>query len=370
MTNPIRRLTEMPCLDIKIEMPEVVKTLEELRIIGNCKFLLGCGMLAFCVAAPVLLAADMATVPGGPFSMGDHYGLGWHDERPVHTVHVSEFLIDRHEVSNKEMCEVLQWAYDNKQLVVDAEAVRNLGGRARELFDLDDWNKEIVFADGKFSVKPGREEFPCIEVTWYGALAYCNFRSEMERLSPCIDFKDWSCDFKRNGYRLPTEAEWEKAARGGLEVNHFPWPGRGGNYDDHVDGSCANYWQSGDAYEQADYPHTTPVGYYNGEQTPPGNVMTNGYGLYDMAGNVWEWCWDYFTSDWYDSEKASRDDPTGPAGGTERVRRGGPWIKGQTLLAQGKTGGRLAYDLRCGERASSKPSSGRWNRGFRCVRRP
>ena len=327
-------------------------------------------VLTISLLSPTLFAADMATVPAGRFSMGDHYGLGWHDERPVHTVHVSEFKIDRYEVSNAEMRDVLQWAYDNKKLTVDARTVKNRDGRSKELFDLDDWNNEITFAEGAFTVKPGREAFPCVEVTWYGALAYCNFRSEREGLDACIDFKNWSCDFDRNGHRLPTEAEWEKAARGGLEVHHFPWPGRGGNYNDHVDGSRANYWLSGDTYEQTEeYLHTTPVGYYNGKQTPPGNVMTNGYGLFDMAGNVWEWCWDYFASDGYDSEDASMDDPTGPAKGTERVRRGGSWINGQKLLAKGKSGGQLAYNLRCAERASSKPSTGRWNRGFRCVRR-
>ena len=102
-------------------------------------------------------------------------------------------------------------------------------------------------------------------------------------------------DLGGNGYRLPTEAEWEKAARGGVAKCNYPW----GNS---IDGSKANYQGSGDPFDDG----TTPVGYYNGNQVFRGqrrmDDMQNGFGLYDMAGNVYEWCWD-----WYD-EQFERDD--------------------------------------------------------------
>src|ERR1019366_7323239 len=111
-------------------------------------------------------------------------------------------------------------------------------------------------------------------------------------------FADWST----NGYRLPTEAEWEKAARGGLTGNYFPWPSDGGSYSNHIDGTKANYLFSGDPYgsgDLADSLSVTPVGYYDGGQVITNQVgqllvgqdMANGYGLYDMAGSLDEWGW-------------------------------------------------------------------------------
>ena len=133
------------------------------------------------------------------------------------------------------------------------------------------------------------------DVTWYGAAAYCNWRSQEEGYQQCYNLSTWECDFSKNGYRLPTEAEWEYAARGGEHKPYYRYP-----RSNSIDGSEANYWSSGDPYETGSYPWTTPVDYY----------PANGYGLYDMAGNVWDWCNDWYSDTYYSS--SPYNNPTGP----------------------------------------------------------
>ena len=329
-------------------------------------------LVALSLPGALLAAPPMVSIPAGEFVMGDAYGIGWKDERPVHRVAVSAFLVDRYEVTNADMRRVMQWAYERGLLQANPKQVVNAEGAPRELLDLDDWNAELGFTNGTFFVAPGREAFPCVEVTWFGALAFANYRSDLDGLARCVDFEDWSCDFGRNGFRLPTEAEWERAARGGLARMVYPWIGREGDYADHLDGSRANYWESGDPFEGADRTavRTTPVGYYDGNQTPPGRDMANTFGLYDMAGNVAEWCWDRYDADWYRREAAAGSDPTGPATGDERVFRGGSWLSGQKEADGNFLIRSAGYTLRCAARARIAPDNGRWDRGFRCVRRP
>jgi len=306
----------------------------------------------------------METVPAGAFNMGDHHGIGGRDERPVHAVWVGPFAIDRCEVSNAKMCAVVQWAFDNRHVTVTTNGVFNARGRKEQLLDLHDWNSEIRFSEGTFTVTEGREAFPCIEVTWYGALAYCNFRSLREGLKSCIDFADWTCDFRGNGYRLPTEAEWEKAARGGRGGFYYPWGGRVGPHHHHIDGRMANYWKSGDPYDDAPgYVYTTPVGHFAGFAH---GGMTNR--LHDLAGNVEEWCWDRYHRRWYSREASRKKNSTGPEAGSHRVVRGGSWISGQKEIWKGQPTHTATHHLRVANRDSRDPARGQHFRGFRCAR--
>ena len=242
----------------------------------------------------------MVLIPAGTFQMGSENG-GVH-ERPVHTVHVDAFYMDTHEVTNAEY-----------KKFVDANPQWQKGRIERRFHNdlyLRSWNGN--------DYPVGKGDHPVVYVSWYGAMAYAQ----------------WA------GKRLPTEAEWEKAARGGLVDKRYPW-------GDVIDATKANY-----------LPHvrdTTPVGSY-----PP-----NAYGLYDMAGNVWEWCLDEYKWDFY--SRSPRQNPIAGAPSiqqvldnytnvdTYRVLRGGSWYSG-------------AADLRAADRAYSAPSVTDDSVGFRCAR--
>ncbi|MBM3882116.1 MAG: hypothetical protein FJ387_20745, partial [Verrucomicrobia bacterium] len=251
--------------------------------------------------------AGMAFIPAGSFQMGDTFNEGTSDERPVHTVYVSAFYMDRTEVTKALWDEVYGWAV----------------GRGYSF-------------DNAGSGKAANH--PVQTVYWYDMVKWCNARSEKEGRMPAYytsagqttvyrtgrvdvqnDWVKWNA-----GYRLPTEAEWEKAARGGASGRRFPWTAT-----DTITHSQANYyshWEGGRPYYAYDVnptggyhptfavgasPYTSPVGYF----------APNGYGLYDMAGNVWEWCWDWYSSGYYGSSPSS--DPRGSSGGSDRVIRGG-----------------------------------------------
>jgi len=161
---------------------------------------------------------------------------------------------------------------------------------------------------------------PMVRVSWYGSVAYCNWRSSDEGYETCYNIETWECDFSKHGYRLPTEAEWEYAARGGLSGKRFPWA------DPNITHSLANYYASPGSYP---YDVNPTSGYhpdYNDVEpytAPGGSFSANGYGLYNMAGNVFEWCNDWYDSNYYDT--SPYDNPEGPASGSYRVLRGGCW---------------------------------------------
>lgn len=296
------------------------------------------------------LSAGMVLVDTGSFQMGDNWLPGYDLARPVHTVHVDRIYMDRYEVTNERMRQVMQWAYDRGLIGATSGTVTNREGTPRQLLDLNEY-AHLSFSNGTFYVDSGTHNLPCEEVTWFGAQAFCNFRSDMEGLTRCINFTNWSCAFEQTGYRLPTEAEWEKAARGGLVGHHYPWPSYGVGWTNYIDLSKANYQLFGGPPNVS----PTPVGYYNGSQSPSGTDMANGFGLYDMAGNVVEWCWDWLSPDWYSDPDASQANPTGPTTGTYRVVRGGHYPGGESLL-------------RCAWRDGLEPTDADQGLGFRTVR--
>jgi formylglycine-generating enzyme required for sulfatase activity len=259
----------------------------------------------------------MVLVPGGTFEMGRHVGSGDQDETPLHTVSLDAFYMDGNQVSIEKYVTYLNNALARGEVTVTNNVVYQVGGAAQPLCDTF-WSSGCSHLDwdgSAFSTISGWEEQPINLVSWYGACAYANGRSRDNGLTPCYDESDWSCDFTADGYRLPTEAEWEYAARGGEHNPYYMYP-----WGDSIDGSKANYLGSGDPYE-SDSPATTPVGYYDGSQTPAGVDMANGHGLYDAVGNVREWCWDWYDSSYYSNSPSNN--PTGPTSGSLRVGRGG-----------------------------------------------
>jgi formylglycine-generating enzyme required for sulfatase activity len=256
-------------------------------------------ILAASTNGPVGLAqnqqpAGIALIPAGNFQMGDNFKEGSSYERPVHTVNVSAFYMDVNDVTVGLWNAVIIWA---------AAHGYDLGPRSGP-------------------DNPG-DKYPVVGVSWYEAVKLANARSEMEGLTPVyyadssqqmvyrtgnLDLSNDAVKWSANGYRLPTEAEWEKAARGGLEGQRYPW----GN---DIDCTKANYSLD----KEQCVGHTSPVGSY-----PP-----NGYGLYDMVGNVWQWVWDWYNAGYYLISPGN--DPRGPASGYIRVLRGCYWVNTASL---------------------------------------
>ena len=271
---------------------------------------------------------EMVQIPTGPFAMGDHHD-GISCALPVHTVRLAAFYMDVYEVTNQRYADALTGAYEMEFIYnpdlhggvvyVSGWGVANCDTTASSPYSRITWNGR------SFGAAPYKEDHPVVEVSWYGAVAYANWRSVQEGRTPSYNLSTWECDFDADGYRLPTEAEWEYAARGGQRHLYYRYP-----WGDAIDGSKANYWASGDPYETGPMPWTTPVGYYDGNQMPPGLDMANGYGLYDMAGNVYEWCHDWYDPSYYSS--GPLDNPRGPATGTYRVLRGGSWYYFDMIL--------------------------------------
>jgi formylglycine-generating enzyme required for sulfatase activity len=254
--------------------------------------------------------ALMRLIPAGEFEMGDHFNEGCSDERPVHTIYIDAFYIDVHEVTNAMYAKFLNAKGSH---VGDDETV---------WLEIGDGDELIELHGGQYRPKPGFAEHPVVEVSWYGAAAYAQ----------------WA------GKRLPTEAEWEKAARGGLAGKRRPW-------GDDITPDDAN----DEGTEGRDiWLKTAPVGSF-----PP-----NGYGVYDMMGNVWEWCLDEYNAGFY--ANSPRQDPI--AGGViSFVNNDFTSIKTPRVL-RGRSWDDLPSDIRVAFRGGLAPKASGSDLGFRCVR--
>jgi formylglycine-generating enzyme required for sulfatase activity len=286
-------------------------------------------------AATLAIPLGMALIPAGAFTMGDSLD-GESDAIPTNSVTVSGFYMDVNLVSLSQWQSVYYWAT----------------------------NHGYTFDDAGLGHAPNQ---PVYDVSWYDVVKWCNARSEQAGRTPVyytngaqtnvyrtgdIDLTNECVNWTAAGYRLPTEAEWEKAARGGLSGQRFPW----GNV---INENLANYQgNTGSSYDlgpngynaaftNGGFPYTSPVGYF----------APNGYGLYDMAGNVFGWCWDWFAGPPYPagSPYLGGTNPEGPATVVSaRVLRGGVWSLN-------------AYFCRSAYRNAEVPPSENGTVGFRAV---
>ena len=288
-----------------------------------------------------------ALIPAGSFEMGDHHGFvdpkHGGDETPIHSVYIDAFHIGINDVTTKEYCDFL-----NSALAQHHVEVRNGGVYLVHGSDLLCETRTLspfsrIGRDGTtFAVLDKKENHPVVCIRWHGAAAYCNWLSAQKKLPTCYDAATWECDFNKSGFRLPTEAEWEYAARGGQQNPYwnFPWA-------NDADPTKANWPESKNPFRAGPQPWTTPVGFFDGtlhrkaEFNWPGaqesfqtSNGTNGYGLYDMAGNVWQFVNDWYVRDYYSYSPSTN--PAGPASGSPmpdgtpyRGMRGGNWYNGE-----------------------------------------
>jgi formylglycine-generating enzyme required for sulfatase activity len=259
---------------------------------------------------------QMVSVPGGAFRMGNDASAR-PAERPAHEVTVEPFRMDEHEVTNRQFAAfVEQTGYITTAEERHFSSVYDLQKRQWKKCPAADWRHPL----GPDSTLDGKDDYPVVHVSWFDAQAYCR----------------WA------GKRLPSEAEWEFAARGGLRDADYPW-GR----EETPDGRyMANYWQHDHEKPADGFLTVAPV-----KSFPP-----NRYGLHDMAGNVWEWCDDWFTEDYY--AQSPRENPPGPSGGRVRVVRGGSWLCPEDFF--------VGYTVFA--RSSRTPDETSSNVGFRCVK--
>jgi len=178
---------------------------------------------------------------------------------------------------------------------------------------------------------------PVEQVTWVNAVRFCNARSDQEGLSPCYNTNTWECNFGASGYRLPTEAEWEYACRAGSTNQYY--------FGDRAEELKSHAWFENNTQSR---PH--PVSHWK----------PNPWGLYDMLGNVSEWCNDFYSPKYY--RNSPKENPQGPAEGEKRILRGGAWSS--------KPENCTSWVRNCDEAGSTDVCLTMDSDGFRCVRKP
>lgn len=293
---------------------------------------------------------EMLFVPAGSFEMGNPIeNTGFPNEKPVHTVTLFEYEIAKFEVTNQQVADVYNWALTNGRITEATESRVSFNGL--RLMWITAHACLISFVNGEFVVetKDGiyMGDFPMVEITWYGAALFCNWLSEIHGREPTYDTATWLSDRAKNGYRLPTEAEWERAAAW-TGSEHLTY----GTGSHECEWSQANIGRS-NPFGFSDKPLLAPIGFYNGDS---GTVDSpSPIGAYDMSGNVAEWVEDWYGENYYQS--SPEIDPDGPATGLEKVRRGGSWLNSRKIA-------------RSATRQTLAPGEGYDNTGFRLARTP
>jgi sulfatase modifying factor 1 len=274
-------------------------------------------------------------VRGDSYEMGDHFGEGdpSDGETPVHKVELGDFYLDATTVTNAQFADFIKatsYVTEAEELGVSAVFHLAFQGNAADVVNRVDgapWWIAVRGANWRRPEGPGsdletRQDHPVVHVTWNDAQAYAA----------------WA------GKRLPSEAEWEYAARGGLDGARFPW---GDDLIPRGEWLC-NIWQG-----KFPTQNTEEDGFLT--TAPVRSFRPNGFGLYQMAGNVWEWCADWFDGGYYDVSPAQ--DPRGPDSGQARVIRGGSYLCHDSYC----------YRYRVAARSSNTPDSATANMGFRCA---
>ncbi len=200
------------------------------------------------------------------YQMGDHFGFvdPQHpsDEIPLHNVYVDSFYMETTLLTCLEYVQFLNSALAQGLVEVRSNYVYGVGGTNIYCDTYgSDTNSRVQWTGSAFTIRDNRELHPITGVRWFGAIAYCNWASARDGFNACYNLATGDCILTNNGYRLPTEAEWEYAARGGLynPYGMFPW-----GSDTNADGTLANWAGKTNPYTTGPYPWTTPVGFYNG----------------------------------------------------------------------------------------------------------
>lgn len=315
----------------------------------------------------------MIKIEGGKFAMGGNAQASVNslpgtqpreDEFPNHSVTISSFWMDETEVTNAQFSEFANATgyvttaekaikledimaqlppgspEPDPELLVAGSLVFVYPDKNAQNLQVNNWWEFKKGASwrkpqGEGSSTKGKEDHPAIHISWYDAAAYAK----------------WA------GKRLPTEAEWEYAARGGTENQVYPW----GDQLDNADKTKANFWQG-------EFPITNDILDGHEKTSPVKSFAPNGYGLYDMAGNIWEWCSDWFHSEYYQCavENNQTDNPKGPEGSFDPYQPSVPVkvVRGGSFLCNDS----YCSGYRAGSRMKSSPDTGLEHTGFRCVR--